>query len=216
MPVEFLTDEQAASYGKFNEEPTRPELERFFYLDDEDRKLIATRRGDHNRLGFALQMCTVSYIGRFLPDDPLDVPWVVIEHIAEQLGIEDVSSIKQYTERLKTAYEHAWEIRDVYEYHEYEDPEWSRRFRTFLHGRAWTAHAEGPKALFDHAVGWLRKNRVLLPGYQCSHGRCRRFVRSRTRGCTRRSPRRRSARTSPCPRIWRGCWWSRRGGGSPT
>ncbi|MEU1101600.1 XRE family transcriptional regulator [Streptomyces tibetensis] len=25
MPVEFLTDEQAVSYGKFNEEPTRPE-----------------------------------------------------------------------------------------------------------------------------------------------------------------------------------------------
>nr|WP_202558838.1 DUF4158 domain-containing protein [Streptomyces sp. SID5789] len=45
MPVEFLTDEQAASYGKFSEEPTRPVLERFFFLDDEDRELIATRRG---------------------------------------------------------------------------------------------------------------------------------------------------------------------------
>ncbi len=164
MPVEFLTDEQAASYGNFNEEPTRPELERFFYLDDEDRKLIAKRRGDHNRLGFALQMCTVRYIGRFLPDDPLDVPWVVIEHIAQQFGVEDVSAIKRYTERQPTAYEHSWEIRDAYGYHEYEDAQWSRRFRTFLHGRAWTAHAEGPKALFDHAVGWLRRNRVLLPG----------------------------------------------------
>jgi TnpA family transposase len=164
MPVEFLSDDQAASYGKFNEEPTRPELERFFYLDDEDRKLIAKRRGDHNRLGFALQMCTVRYIGRFLPDDPLDVPWVVIEHIAEQLGIEDVSCVKAYTERKPTAYEHAWEIRDAYEYHAYEDPEWGRKFRTFLHGRAWTAHAEGPKALFDHGVGWLRRKRVLLPG----------------------------------------------------
>jgi hypothetical protein len=50
MPVEFLTDEQAAAYGKFNEEPTRRELERFFFLDDEDRKLIAKRRGDHSRL----------------------------------------------------------------------------------------------------------------------------------------------------------------------
>nr|WSZ19352.1 DUF4158 domain-containing protein [Streptomyces canus] len=33
MLVEFLTDEQAEAYGRFVEEPTRPELERFFYLD---------------------------------------------------------------------------------------------------------------------------------------------------------------------------------------
>jgi TnpA family transposase len=163
MPVEFLTDEQAASYGKFNEEPTPPELERFFFLDDEDRKLVAKRRGDHNRLGFALQMCTVRYIGRFLPDDPLDVPWAVVEYLGEQLGVEDVSCVKQYTERKPTAYEHAWEIRDAYEYHEYDDAEWGRKFRTFLHGRAWT-HAEGPVALFNQAVGWLRRHRVLLPG----------------------------------------------------
>lgn len=37
MPVEFPTDEQAGAYGKFAEEPTRPELERFFFLDDVDR-----------------------------------------------------------------------------------------------------------------------------------------------------------------------------------
>ncbi len=81
-------------------------------------------------------MCTVRYIGRFLPDDPLDVPWVVAEHLAAQLGIEDVSCVKRYTERKPTAYEHAWEIREAYEYREYEDAEWSRRFHTFLHGRA--------------------------------------------------------------------------------
>ncbi|MDN3271385.1 DUF4158 domain-containing protein [Streptomyces sp. MA15] len=52
---------------------------------------------------------------------------------------------------------------DAYEYREYEDAEWARRFRTFLHGRAWT-HAEGPVALFNQAVGWLRRHRVLLPG----------------------------------------------------
>lgn len=162
MPVEFLTDEQAEAYGKFAEEPTRPELERFFFLDDVDRDLIALRRTKHHQLGFALQMCTVRYIGLFL-EDPLDVPWPVVEHLAAQLGIEDPSCVKRYAERRQTLYDHAWEIRDAYGYHPYEDPEWGRRFRTFLHGRAWT-HAEGPVALFNQAVGWLRRNRVLLPG----------------------------------------------------
>jgi TnpA family transposase len=162
VPVEFLTDEQAEAYGKFAEEPTRPELERFFFLDDVDRDLIALRRTKHHQLGFALQMCTVRYIGLFL-EDPLDVPWPVVEHLAAQLGIEDPSCVKRYAERRQTLYDHAWEIRDAYGYHPYEDPEWGRRFRTFLHGRAWT-HAEGPVALFNQAVGWLRRNRVLLPG----------------------------------------------------
>ncbi|MFB6941511.1 DUF4158 domain-containing protein [Streptomyces sp. NPDC056305] len=93
-------------------------------------------------------------IGLFL-EDPLDVPWPVVEHLAEQLGTEDVSCVKEYAERLKTAYEHAWEIRDAYGYHPFEDHAMGRKFRAFLHGRARTAHAEGPKALFDHAVGWL-------------------------------------------------------------
>lgn len=163
MPVEFLTDEQATAFGAFTDEPTRPELARFFFLDDEDRKLIAKRRGDHNRLGFALQMCTVRYIGLFL-EDPLVVPWPVVEHLAAQLEIEDASQIKRYTERQMTAYEQAWEIREAYSYQLYEDHAQGRKFRAFLHGRAWTAHAEGPKALFDHSVGWLRRNRVLLPG----------------------------------------------------
>lgn len=134
MPVEFLSDEQAEAYGTFAEEPTRPELERFFFLDDVDRDLIALRRTEHHRLGFALQMCTVRYVGLFL-EDPLAVPWPVVEHLAVQLGIEDPSVVKRYTERRQTLYDHAWEIRDAYGYHPYEDAEWGRRFRTFPHGR---------------------------------------------------------------------------------
>lgn len=109
--MEFLSDEQAGSYGTFAEEPTRPELERFFFLDDVDRDLIALRRTKHHQLGFALQMCTVRYVGLF-PEDPLAVPWPVVEHLAAQLGIDDPSVVKRYTERRQTPYDHAWEIRD--------------------------------------------------------------------------------------------------------
>ncbi|WDT60271.1 Tn3 family transposase [Streptomyces sp. G7(2002)] len=101
--MEFLSDEQAEVYGTFAEEPTRPELERFFFLDYVDRDLIALRRTEHHRLGFALQMCTVRYVGLFL-EDPLAVPWPVIEHLAVQLGIEDPSVVKRYTERRQTLY----------------------------------------------------------------------------------------------------------------
>ena len=162
MPVEFLSDEQVAAYGRFSDELPAGDVERFFYLDDADRNLIARRRADHHRLGFAVQLGTVRAVGRFL-EDPLDVPWSAVEFLAEQLGIDDASCVKKYVQRPQTPYEHAWEIRDRYGYRSTDDQTASERFARFLDGRAWT-HAEGPVALFEHAVGWLRRNRVLLPG----------------------------------------------------
>lgn len=162
MPVGFLSDEQGAAYGRFVGSPSRAEVERFFYVDDADRELIARRRSDPRRLGFAVQLGTVRAVGRFL-EDPLLVPWAAVELLAEQLGIDDPSCVKQYVQRPQTAYEHAWEIRKVYGYTAFEDRDSAVEFARFLSGRAWT-QAEGPVALFDQAVAWLRRHRVLLPG----------------------------------------------------
>ncbi|SQD97364.1 hypothetical protein FMEAI12_4020093 [Parafrankia sp. Ea1.12] len=71
------------------------------------------------------------------------MPWPVVEYLGQQLGIGDVSCVKRYTERSKTAYEHAWEIRDAYGFRPFEDEQAAAEFRRFLDGRAWT-HAEGP------------------------------------------------------------------------
>ena len=162
MPVEFLSDEQVAEYGRFTGELSRTDVEGFFYLTESDLRLVAQRRSDVHRIGFGVQLGTVRALGRFL-EDPLDVPWLAVEFVAEQLGIADPSRAKQYLDRPKTAYEHAWEIRTKRGYHLFEEPDADVQFQRFLDARTWT-QAEGPVALFEHCVVWLRRSRILLPG----------------------------------------------------
>ena len=134
MPVEFLTDDEAAAYGRYAGVPSREELDRMFFIDDADLRLIAKRRGDHMRLGFALQLTTVRYLGTFLTD-PLDVPPVVPERLAGQLQIADPSCVKRYTERRTTPFEHREEIKAADGLREFAEAE--AEFARWVRARAW-------------------------------------------------------------------------------
>ena len=160
MPVDFLGDAEVAAYGRFVGVPSVEELERFCFLDDVDRALIDRRREDHARLGFAVQLTTVRAVGAFLAD-PAEVPSVVVDYLAGQLGISDGSCLAAYSTRRTTRFEHAEQIRRSYSLVSFGEV--AKELEVWIDARAWTT-GDGPTALFVGSVGWLRDRRVVLPG----------------------------------------------------
>lgn len=106
VPVEFLSDREVAAYGCYVGAPSPAELDRFFFLDDADKVLIRRRRGDHHRLGFALQLTTVCFVGRSYP-----IRWTCPIYLAKQLDIDAIDQLCRYAERRSTRFEHQEEIR---------------------------------------------------------------------------------------------------------
>ena len=161
MPVDFLSETQRAAYSRYAGEPSAEQPARYFHLDAHDRSVIATRRGDENRLGFAVQLGTVRFLGIFLPR-PTEVPDGVVRFVATQLGIRDTTSFARYAQRTATHREHASEIQKRYGYRPSSDPAESFQLLRWLYTRA-TLSAERPSVLFDRATARLVERKVLLP-----------------------------------------------------
>jgi len=110
MAVDFLTDEQKAQYGQYIGEPDEFQLARYFHLDKTDLTFIADRRGDQNRLGSALQLTSVRFLGTFLTDLSL-VPINAQIFVAGQLSLTDITVLNDYGKRETTKREHTALIR---------------------------------------------------------------------------------------------------------
>ena len=161
MPVSFLSNEQRENYGHYTGTPSPHDLARYFHLDDADHALIAQKRGKHNRLGFAMQLGTVRYLGTFL-EDPLAVPVSVLQSLARQLRIEVGSRVLAYRVG-EQRWQHRTEIRRFYGYVEITEHQVGFRLTRWLYALCWTG-TDRPSVLFERAVTWLVTHKVLLPG----------------------------------------------------
>jgi hypothetical protein len=152
VPVSFLS--LAAPCGE--------DLSRYFHLDDADREAIMQKRGDHNRLGFALQLTTVRFLGTFL-EEPTAVPLAVVQFVARQINVDDTDCLLTYAEN-RQRWMHTVEIRTRYNYREFIDPIANFRLKRWLYALCWTG-TERPSELFARATAWMLVHKVLLPGY---------------------------------------------------
>ena len=75
MPYEFLSDQHLAQYGQFTSDPTSQQLVDCFRLSEADHKLVHTKMEPHNRLGMAVQLGTLRFLGTFCPIPLLYPKW---------------------------------------------------------------------------------------------------------------------------------------------
>ncbi|HBC3540724.1 TPA: DUF4158 domain-containing protein, partial [Vibrio parahaemolyticus] len=73
------------------------DLVRHYLFNDADLALINQRRGKHNRLGFAIQLCYLRYPGKPIPPDE-EPPAHLLSFVSEQLGVP-ITHWKRYAIR---------------------------------------------------------------------------------------------------------------------
>jgi len=160
MPVEFLSDEQAARYGRYHADPSPEQLARFFYLSPQDIQFLAAYRRAYTQLGCAVQLCTLRFLGTFLPI-PTQVPAVAVQTLAQQLHLTADTWKDQYT-RPNTLHDHQVHLVAYLGFVAFEGRP-AFRLARWLYAQVLTSTVR-PSVLFDLTTAHLVAQRVVLPG----------------------------------------------------
>ncbi|MEZ2390629.1 Tn3 family transposase [bacterium RCC_150] len=160
MATQVFSDEELDRLREFPE-IGRDELYRFFTLTPADVAFVdpGRGRGPADRLGLAVALCTLPWLG-FVPDRVSSAPPVAVARLAEQLGVA-ADELRLYGRRTKTRTEHlrlvakylGWRLPTTMELKELDE---------FLLARA--LEHDSPTLLFRLACEYLISARVLRPG----------------------------------------------------
>ena len=135
-------------------------LLRQYTLSDDDIEQIRLRRGAHNRLGFALQLCAFRYPGRILAAGEA-IPLNVLRFIAAQLGHATSKTWMGMRYGRKHGWEHLAELRRIYGYKMFSGRS-TRDLKVWLEDEAEPARSN--EGLARRFVEECRRRQVILPG----------------------------------------------------
>jgi TnpA family transposase len=136
-----------------------PLLVRHWILAGADLAAIEHRRGEHNQLGFALQLCAFRYPGRLLrPGDTIPEP--ALRFVAEQLRVSS-DALTSYAGRAQTRREQLDALRAEFNFRMYA-PGHGRELLAWLLPIA-LATTNAP-AIAAALMDELRRRRIIAPG----------------------------------------------------
>jgi TnpA family transposase len=134
------------------------ELIRHYTFSEPDLSAIRQRRGNHNRLGFAVQLCYLRYPGFALLTDA-EPPAALLALVGRQLRIEP-DTWPQYAQRPETRREHLAELQVWLKLTPFAIAD----YRRFVHQLAELAQqTDRGIVLAEALVEMLRQQRIILP-----------------------------------------------------
>ena len=162
MPTRHLSELQRRRYARFDGDPSPGQLARYFHLDEVDREVIEGLRGDPNRLGFALMLGGVRFLGAF-PGGDGEIPTSVLTNLVDQLDLAADVTLTAYFEGRQRK-RHLALIRTRFGFTDFAaNPSARFRLTRWLYALCWSGDDQ-PGLLIDRATSWLIANKVLLPG----------------------------------------------------
>jgi TnpA family transposase len=141
--------------------PARIELEDLresFALGDSDRGLVFEQRGAENRLGLAVQLCALRFLG-FVPEEITGIPEPALRFLCQQTQTEP-HEVLPYGERDQTRSDHLALAREHLDFRPW-DNEVAVAIRDWLAERA--VEYERPSVLMSLLGEHLRAQRVVRP-----------------------------------------------------
>ena len=158
MPGQFLTKAEREQLSDFPPHPTEDDLIIFFGLTAADNRLINKRTGDYNRLGCALQLGTLRYLG-FVPDDLQTAPPAIVDYLAKQLQVNP-SCLVSYGKREKTRTNQLQQIQSHLGWRKATQMDWLL-WENWLLARA--MEHDRPLLLFQLICAKIRGEKIVRP-----------------------------------------------------
>ena len=159
MASGFLTEAQRERLNRFPDDIGRDDLSAYFTLSEADIETIKRQRHDHTRLGFALQLCALRYLG-FAPDDLSTVSPSVVEFIARQLDLAP-TAIQDYGQRIHTRTDHLLSVQAYLGFRKASAADLDELTQWLL---ARALEHDKPTLLLQLACEHLHRQRIVRPG----------------------------------------------------
>jgi TnpA family transposase len=159
MPIQLFTEAERVQRNHFPEVIAYEDLVIFFTLSDRDLECMPRHSAPYNRLGYALQLCALRFMG-FVPDDLNSAPPEAVAFVAQQLAVEpDV--LAAYGARAQTRQDHLHAIQTHLGYRKarHKDLE---ALATWLLERA--LEHDKPTLLYELLCEKLHTDQLLRPG----------------------------------------------------